>query len=42
MLISSFVLLSLVQRKSQLEGTFKYVAINLLSSTLFLIDGRLL
>ncbi|MBK9292208.1 MAG: Na+/H+ antiporter subunit D [Bacteroidetes bacterium] len=42
MLISSFVLLSLGQRKFQLEGTFKYVAINLLSSTLFLIGVGLL
>ncbi|HMM11222.1 MAG TPA: Na+/H+ antiporter subunit D [Bacteroidales bacterium] len=42
MLISSFVLLSLGQRKFQLEGTFKYVSINLLSSTLFLIGVGLL
>ncbi len=42
MLISSFVLLSLGQRKFQLEGTLKYVSINLLSSTFFLIGVGLL
>ncbi len=42
MLISSFVLLSLGQRKFQLEGTFKYVSINLLSSTFFLMGIGLL
>jgi multicomponent Na+:H+ antiporter subunit D len=37
MLISSFILLSLDGTKEQLEGTFKYVTINLISSAFFLI-----
>jgi multicomponent Na+:H+ antiporter subunit D len=37
MLISSFILLSLEGTKLQLEGTFKYVTINLISSAFFLI-----
>ncbi len=37
MLISSFVLLSLDGTKLQIEGTFKYVTINLISSAFFLI-----
>lgn len=37
MLISSFVLLSLDGTKLQIEGTFKYVTINLLSSAFFLV-----
>ncbi len=37
MLISSFILLSLDGTKLQLEGTFKYVTINLISSAFFLI-----
>ena len=37
MLISSFILLSLDGTKNQLEGTFKYVTINLISSAFFLI-----
>ncbi|WMJ74940.1 proton-conducting transporter membrane subunit [Cytophagaceae bacterium ABcell3] len=36
MLISSFVLLSLGGTKAQLEGTIKYVTINIISSTIFL------
>ncbi|MFN6947224.1 MAG: proton-conducting transporter membrane subunit, partial [Cytophagaceae bacterium] len=36
MLISSFVLLSLGGLKAQLEGTIKYVTINLISSAIFL------
>ncbi len=36
MLISSFVLLTLGSRRAQLEGGIKYVAVNLLSSMLFL------
>lgn len=36
MLIASFVLLGLGGEKPQLEGTIKYVALNLLSSALFL------
>ena len=36
MLISSFVLLELGGEKAQLEGTVKYVALNLVSSALFL------
>ena len=36
MLISSFVLLTLGNRRSQLEGGLKYVAVNLVSSLLFL------
>jgi multicomponent Na+:H+ antiporter subunit D len=42
MLISSFVLLSLGGSKLQLEGTFKYVTINLISSALFLVGTGLL
>jgi multicomponent Na+:H+ antiporter subunit D len=37
MLISSFILLSMDGTKDQLEGTFKYVTINLISSAFFLI-----
>ena len=37
LLIASFVLLVLGGRRDQLEGTFKYVAINLLGSILFLV-----
>lgn len=36
MLISSFVLLSLGGGRSQIEGAFKYVALNLFASSLFL------
>ncbi|MEM7348341.1 MAG: proton-conducting transporter membrane subunit, partial [Chloroflexota bacterium] len=36
LLISSFILLALGGKRDQLEGTFKYVAINLFSSILFL------
>ena len=36
LLIASFVLLTLGGRRDQLEGTFKYVAINLFGSMLFL------
>lgn len=36
LLIASFVLLTLGGRRAQLEGTFKYVAINLFGSMLFL------
>ncbi len=36
MLISSFVLLALGGKRPQIEGAFKYVAINLVSSALFL------
>ncbi|MCF8218205.1 MAG: Na+/H+ antiporter subunit D [Bacteroidales bacterium] len=42
MLISSFVLLSLGGSKLQIEGTFKYVTINLVSSAFFLIGVGLL
>ncbi|MFU8842593.1 MAG: Na+/H+ antiporter subunit D [Bacteroidales bacterium] len=42
MLISSFVLLSLGGSKLQLEGTFKYVTINLISSAFFLVGIGLL
>lgn len=42
MLISSFVLLALGGDKNQIEGTFKYVTINLLSSAFFLIGVGLL
>lgn len=37
MLISSFILLSIDGTKKALEGTFKYVTINLISSAFFLI-----
>ncbi len=37
MLISSFVLIALGGRKPQLEGALKYVTLNLLSSTIFLV-----
>lgn len=37
MLISSFVMLALGGERAQIEGAFKYVTINLLSSTIFLI-----
>ena len=36
-IIASFVLLTLGGKKSQLEGAIKYVSLNLLASTLFLI-----
>jgi multicomponent Na+:H+ antiporter subunit D len=42
MLISSFVLLSLDGSKLQIEGTFKYVTINLISSAFFLVGVGLL
>lgn len=42
MLISSFILLSLDGSKLQIEGTFKYVTINLISSAFFLIGVGLL
>lgn len=42
MLIASFVLLELGGEKAQLEGTIKYVAMNLLSSALFLTAIALL
>jgi multicomponent Na+:H+ antiporter subunit D len=42
MLISSFILLSLDGTKLQIEGTFKYVTINLLSSAIFLIGVGIL
>lgn len=42
MLIASFVLLSLGGEKPQLEGAFKYVAINLVSSALFLAGAGLI
>ena len=42
MLIASFVLLALGGEKPQLEGAFKYVAINLVSSALFLAGAGLL
>ncbi len=42
MLISSFALLSLGGTKLQLEGTFKYVTINLISSAFFLVGVGLL
>ena len=42
MLISSFVLLTLAGGRSQLEGAIKYVALNLLSSTIFLVGVGLL
>ena len=38
LLISSFVLLTLGNRRAQLEGGLKYVAINLVSSLLFLVS----
>jgi len=37
MLISSFVLLTLGGESKQIEGTFKYVTLNLISSALFLV-----
>lgn len=37
MLISSFVLLTLGSEAKQLEGTFKYITLNLISSALFLV-----
>ncbi len=37
MLISSFVLLTLGGESRQLEGTFKYITLNLISSALFLV-----
>lgn len=37
MLVSSFVLLTLSGRRKQLEGTFKYVVINLVSSGILLV-----
>lgn len=42
MLVSSFVLFTIGANKQQLEGSLKYVAINVLSSTLFLIGIGLL
>ncbi|NJP06312.1 MAG: Na+/H+ antiporter subunit D [Chloroflexaceae bacterium] len=42
MLISSFVLLTLGGERSQLEGGVKYVTLNLLASTLFLIATGML
>ena len=42
MLISSFILLVMDGTKHQLEGTFKYVTLNLLSSAFFLIGVGLL
>ncbi len=42
MLIASFVLLALGGERRQLEGAFKYVAINLVSSALFLAGAGLL
>lgn len=42
MLISSFVLMSIGSEKVQLEGALKYVVINIISSTLFLIAIGLL
>ncbi|WP_224242824.1 Na+/H+ antiporter subunit D [Hyalangium gracile] len=42
LLISSFVLLSLGSERPQLEGAVKYVALNLLSSLLFLAAAGLL
>ena len=42
MLISSFVLLSLGGSKLQIEGTFKYVTINLVASAFFLVGVGLL
>lgn len=42
MLIASFVLLALGGEKPQLEGAFKYVTINLVSSALFLAGAGLL
>ncbi|MDI3526765.1 MAG: multicomponent Na+:H+ antiporter subunit [Tenuifilum sp.] len=42
MLVSSFVLFTIGADKQQLEGSLKYVAINVLSSTLFLIGIGLL
>jgi multicomponent Na+:H+ antiporter subunit D len=38
LLISSFVLLTLGNRRAQLEGGLKYVAVNLVSSLLFLVS----
>ncbi len=42
MLMSSFVLLTLAGGRGQLEGAIKYVTLNLLSSTLFLVAVGLL
>ena len=42
MLISSFVLLSLGGSRLQIEGTFKYVTINLIASAFFLVGVGLL
>ncbi len=42
MLIASFSLLSLGGKKLQMEGTFKYVTINLISSAFFLVGVGLL
>ncbi len=41
MLLSSFVLLTLGGERGQIEGGIKYVAINLISSTIFLIAAGL-
>lgn len=42
LLISSFVLLTLGSRRDQLEGGLKYVAVNLVSSAVFLVSIGLL
>jgi len=42
MLISSFILIAMDGKRIQLEGTFKYVTINLISSAFFLIGVGLL
>ena len=42
LLITSFVLLAIGGKRDQLEGTFKYVTINLFSSILFLVAVGLL
>ena len=42
MLIASFVLMALGSEKRQLEGAFKYVAINLVSSSIFLAAAGIL
>lgn len=42
LLIASFVLLALGSERAQMEGAIKYVAINLLASTLFLVAVGLL
>ncbi|MDQ8185005.1 hypothetical protein [Pelagicoccus sp. SDUM812002] len=42
MLIASFALMTVGGKKAQFEGGFKYVAINLVASALFLADLGLL